>query len=462
MLLFDPETMIEIAKPNQGVQRWAIECPIFDVMYGGARGGGKSMFLILDWLFHSNKYQGKARGLLIRRTRPQLKDILSKMEPIMRKLGWVFASSEWRWTGLDGSILDMAYLERDADAENYQGWDRSWVGIDEAGNFPDPSPIDKLYATLRLPGVEHKMRLTANPGGPGHQWLRERYVKANLPLQAFKSPQGFKRIYIPARLADNPYTNNEDYRMQLRASGAEWLVQAWLNGDWDIVPGGGVINPDLIIDAKPPELLDRRIIGGDLAFTSDTRNDETAFCELGKWSPGGGQSVQYHITFVDHGHYTISDSTRKIFDLHEGRNIRSFRIEGGPSGKGIEPFVIERMRSEGVLLDFQLVSHMRDKIAKASAFSSAVGMGLVYADKSAPWWPAFRDECMTFDGEDGKSDNMVDAASVAFREIDMLMNNEPKAAAPVAPDPRSLIARDAYIKRVQKGRQGPGPRLMWN
>lgn len=451
-----------IATPNPGPQTWALSCPVFDLLYGGARGGGKSVFLVLDWLAHASRCGGKARGLLLRRTRPQLKDLLATMEKIMRPLGWVFAVSEWTWTGPDGSQLVMAYLERDADAENYHGWNLSWLGIDEAGNFPDSAPIDRLYATLRLPGVEHRLRMSANPGGPGHRWLKERYVDPARPFTPFTTKEGLERVYIPARLKDNPAVNTPEYRRQLAASGPAWLVKAWLDGDWNIVPGGGVIDPDLIRDVKPPANLERRIIGGDLAFTEDEWNDEGAFVELGKWVPGVDAPVQYHVLHVEHKHWTIPQALRRIFDLFKLRGVRWFRVEGGPSGKAIEPFVLERQRKEGALFYFQLTSHMRDKIAKNAAFAAAVGMGLVYADKSAPWWPEFRDECLTFDGQDGKQDNQVDAAGVAFREIDTIQANEPPPQAAPIPDPRSLVVHDQRLKAARRTPDNAGPRPMWH
>jgi predicted phage terminase large subunit-like protein len=446
-----------IARPNQGVQTLALSCPVFDVMYGGARGGGKSIYLGLDWLSHAQRCRGRARGLLIRRTRKQLTDLHTKLEPIFTRLGWTFSVTGWEWRGPDGSILTMAYLERDSDAENYQGWDLSWLGIDEGGNFPSSSPIDKLYATLRLPGVEHRFRITANPGGPGHDWLRERYVRASPPFTPHKSPEGFERVYIPARLSDNPFTDTEEYRRQLRASGPEWLVKAWLEGDWDIVPGGGVINPDDIINSPAPDHIERKIIGGDMAFTEDERNDQTAFAEVGKVTT---DTAQYHILFVDAAHLSIPAAARRIFDLHTSRRCSMFRVEGGPSGRAIEAIVNERRRSEGVLFSFELTSHMRDKIAKNTALAAAVGMGLVHADKSAPWWPALRDQLLRFDGEDGKADDMVDALGIAMREIDLLPDNKPPEQAKPAPDPRSMAVRDAYIKSRLK-KPSSGPRIMF-
>jgi hypothetical protein len=360
----------------------------------------------------------------------------------------------------------MAYLERDADSENYQGWDLSWLGIDEAGNFPSSSPIDKLYATLRLPGIEHRIRLTANPGGPGHTWLRDRYVATAQPFTPFQTKFGFERVYLPARLKDNPACNTPEYRNQLAASGPAWLVKAWLDGDWNIIPGGGVIDPDLIIDAKPPKGIERRLLGGDLAFTEDEWNDETAFVEVGKWSPSENLPVQYHIMYVDANHLTIPGGIKRIFEIVKARALRWVRVEGGPSGKAAEPTIRERQRTpDAPRFQFELTSHMRDKIAKNAAFTSCVGMGLAYADKSAPWWPAFRDECLTFDGTDGKPDNRVDAAGIAFREIDRLPGNEPAQAVKPPPTPRSLAAMEARknaVKAAQmKTRTNGGPRPMW-
>jgi len=466
----DGTPWVSIATPNPGPQTWALRCPAFDLLYGGARGGGKSIFLILDWLGHAHRCEGKARGLLVRRTRKQLTDILAKMRPILSKVGWTFKESEWTWIGPDGSILTMAYLERDGDAEQYQGWDLSWLGIDEAGNFPNPEPIDKLYATLRLPGVEHRIRLTANPGGAGHQWLKERYVKPAPRFTPFAAldregqPLSFQRVYIPARLKDNPACNTPEYRSFLAASGPPWLVEAWLNGNWDITPGGGIIDVDLINDAKPPSGIERRVLGCDLAFTEDEANDECALVEVGRWKPGKELPVQYHLLWVDHGHWTIPRAVSRIIEAARVRCLRWVRAEGGPSGQAAEPTIRERQaQGDAPLFDFGLVSHMKDKIAKNASFAAAVGMGLVYADKSAPWWPSFRDECMIFDGKDGKQDNQVDGAGVSFREIDSLPGNEPTPPKPSDAPPRSLAARDTERARIDaaKKRTNEEPRRMW-
>jgi hypothetical protein len=150
-------------------------------------------------------------------------------------------------TSPQGARLRFAYLERDADAENYQGDNNTRVYVEELGNFPNPAPVMKLMATLRsTKGVPVGFRGTGNPGGPGHGWVKARYISP--------APQGWKvieepftnpwtgevvmkqRIFIPGRITDHDLLGPE-YIANLQMSGSPELVRAWLEGDWDVVAG---------------------------------------------------------------------------------------------------------------------------------------------------------------------------------------------------------------------------------
>ena len=139
----------------------------------------------------------------------------------------------------------MRFLQRDADASRYQGHSYNDLLVDEAGNFPDPGPIDKLTATLRdKNGVPCGQAMSANPGGPGHQWLVDRYIKPSRPGVPFIDPTtDTQRVYIPSLLTDNPALLLRDpkYLQRLRRAGPAWLVRAWLLGDWNASPEGNVI-----------------------------------------------------------------------------------------------------------------------------------------------------------------------------------------------------------------------------
>jgi hypothetical protein len=137
------------------------------------------------------------------------------------------------------SRITLAYLDRDQDADLYQGHSYTRVYVEEIGNFASPTPIMKLHATLRSgAGVPVGFRATGNPGGPGHQWVRARYIDpAPLGWKVIRDPEtGLERIYIPSRVADNKYLG-ADYVQRLKASGSPELVRAWLEGDWSVVSG---------------------------------------------------------------------------------------------------------------------------------------------------------------------------------------------------------------------------------
>lgn len=238
--------------PQAGPQTELLRCPVFEVFFGGARGGGKTEASLGDWLQHSAMYGEAAIGLFVRRKLTQLAEVIARAKQIFTKLGAKYNEQAKTFTMANGARLRFAYLERDIDAEEYQGHNYTRLYVEEVTQFPSPAPINKLRATLRsAAGVPVGMRLTGNPGGAGHNWVKKRYIDPD--------PRGFRlirdkeileydgkrieivldRVFIPSKIGDNRLLmeNDPTYILKLRQSGSAALVEAWLKGNWDIIDG---------------------------------------------------------------------------------------------------------------------------------------------------------------------------------------------------------------------------------
>jgi hypothetical protein len=236
-------------RPQPGPQSAFVVSPWFEVVYGGARGGGKTDAALGDFAMHAERYKAAAKGLLVRRTRVSLEPTIARARQIFRPVGarWHEQKSAFLWE--NGAILSFRYLDRDIDADGYQGHDYSRVYVEELTQFADPRAVDKLKATLRsAAGAPCGFRATCNPGGPGHNWVKARYIDAGPPRTPIEedfvnpfdgSTVRLERVFIPARLSDNPALLKRDpgYVARLHKSGSAQLVRAWLEGDWNLVEG---------------------------------------------------------------------------------------------------------------------------------------------------------------------------------------------------------------------------------
>ena len=227
-------------KANPGPQEEFLAAGEKDVLYGGAAGGGKSYALLVDPLRFC--HLADARALLIRRTMPELRELIDKSYELFPKAfpGCKFKQQEKIWTFPSGAKLEFGYCEKDSDVYRYQGQAYSWIGFDELTQWPSSFCWDYLATRLRTtnPEITPYLRATANPGNVGGNWVKARYIDPCPPNESFIGEKdNMSRKFIPALLKDNPYLHlNGDYESILKGM-PDVLRKQLLEGDWNVTEG---------------------------------------------------------------------------------------------------------------------------------------------------------------------------------------------------------------------------------
>ena len=225
--------------------------PEFECLYGGAAGGGKSDALVVEALrqVHIPHY----KGLILRKTYPQLTELIDKSLLIYPRAipGARYNSTTHTWTFPSGAKIIFGSMNHKQDRINYQGKAYDFIGFDELTHF-EYDEYTYLYSRCRPngPGTRCYVRATTNPGGKGHNWVKDRFITAAPPMTPIVEDvevtdnKGKKihikrdRIFVPATVFDNQklLDNDPSYIASLGMM-PEAEKRALLYGDWDSFSG---------------------------------------------------------------------------------------------------------------------------------------------------------------------------------------------------------------------------------
>jgi hypothetical protein len=372
--------------PQAGTQLKAITatwCP--ELFFGGARGGGKSDFLLGDFAQDVNVYKENWHGILFRKIAKELDELIKRSYQIFTPMGAIFKVQEKKWIFPNGATLRLAFLEKDQDADKFQGLQFTWIGFDELPNWLTDVCYNKLKACLRSPhNIPFKrIRASGNPGGVGQGWVKERFIDA--------APKGFTplkevryinidtgaqleekdgddslledrnwrkienvRMFIPSRLEDNKILMDNDpfYIARLAQSGGKELVKAWLAGDWDAIEGAyfdgfdknkHIVEPFFI----PPQWA--RIRGFDWGYSKP-------FCVL--WAA------------VSDGSQVLVEGEKRTFP---SGSLIFYREYYGTTGKPNEGLKINASEIAKNILEMEEGEEMNDVVADPSIFETSHG-----------------------------------------------------------------------------------------
>lgn len=223
----------------------------YEALYGGAAGGGKSDAMVAEALRQVDIPHYKA--ILFRKTFPEARELILKSHRIYPRVypGAKYNGSEHCWTFPSGARIYFGSMPNATSYLRYQGLSFAFIGFDELTHFTQEE-YEYLISRNRAdgPGVRVYIRATANPGGVGHGWVKERFITSmppNTPYE-FKTtvakPDGSsmevvrKRIFIPSSVFDNKeLLNNDPNYLANLAMLPEAQRKALLYGDWNTFSG---------------------------------------------------------------------------------------------------------------------------------------------------------------------------------------------------------------------------------
>lgn len=249
-------------RPHPGPQTTFLASGAYEALYGGAAGGGKSHALLFGALRQVNHPQ--YRALILRRTFPELRELMDAALPVFSAIGATWNASEKRFRFPSGALVEFGYCQTYADVLQYQGQAFQYIGYDELGQVAEERIWTYLISRNRptAPGQTLQMRASANPGGAGHHWIKKRFVGPCTPdgrpvVCEIRLPDGEviaeTRAFVAAKLKDNPTLMENDPGYGRRLALLPELERRWLrDGDWNAGAGLALaMRPEHVIPAFP-------------------------------------------------------------------------------------------------------------------------------------------------------------------------------------------------------------------
>ncbi len=261
-------------KLHNGPQTLAWCSEAQELCYGGALGGGKTIFLIIDALGLQFKdtplglsaYQVPSfRAVLFRRKTTEFVKLIEEGRKYYEKdYGARFIWGRRgdpgpSFTFPSGARIFICHLEKEDNKMDHDSNEYQYIGFDQVEQFTVTQYAHLLTrGRSTVTGLPVRYRVSANWIGPGLKWVRSRfYPKGFEPYEITwwtpsvditKNAQGIRaqafskdamsRMFIPAKLTDNPtlMLNDPTYASRIAIRGEKYR-RALLEGDPDAFSG---------------------------------------------------------------------------------------------------------------------------------------------------------------------------------------------------------------------------------
>ncbi len=431
-------------RPNPGPQTKFLASKAYEVLYGGAAGGGKSESLLiapLRWV-----HLGAFRAILFRRTFPELeKSLVDRSRHLYPAVvpGAKYNGQDKVWRFPSGAVIYFGHLEHETSVHAHQSAEYQFIGFDEVTHFTENQYTYMLTRARSSGGLPVRIRCASNPGGPGHEWVFKRWAPWLDPESTVTAepcekltyintedgieyvPNGtvgaLSKTFIPALLTDNPHLTKNDPEYEQRIMGRDRVTRAQLlRGDWLIRPSAGAYFKRewfKFVDVAPMS-ASQRVRAWDLASTVD--GDWTVGVRMARH--GDGRLIVEDVQRLRARPAGVQKLvTETAANDPEGTRIV---IPQDPGQAGVDQ--IDNYARLLIGRDCRFRRVHGDKETRAQPISAQSEAGSVTLVK-AKWNEPFLQALEAFP-EEGMHDDDVDALADAFNEIANVMT---LGAAPV-------------------------------
>lgn len=260
-------------------QELALDTRCHHTLYHGARGPGKTITQLMRFRRRVGMGYGSYwRGIIFDREFKNLADLVAQSKRFFSQFNdgakFLHGASEYKWVWPTGEELLLRHAKKPSDYDNFHGHEYPFIGWNELTKFPTSELYDKMMSTNRssfsperdtprnsdgeydtldrkpLPPIPLEVFSTTNPNGPGHNWVKMRFINVAANGEVVRkevnvfNPQTQRddvvvrtQVAIFGSYRENIYLPPE-YVAELEQIRDANLRAAWLFGSWDVNAGG--------------------------------------------------------------------------------------------------------------------------------------------------------------------------------------------------------------------------------
>lgn len=343
-------------------QEFAVDTRCHHTLYHGTRGPGKTITQLMRFRRRVGLGYGSYwRGVIFDREFKNLSDLVAQSKRFFNAFGdgakFLESASEFKWVWPTGEELLFRHVKKLSDYDNFHGHEYAFIGWNELTKHPTAELYDKLMSTNRssftperdtpnkrvkpttlnaykcedgsyrvfdtpdgkpLPPIPLEVFSTTNPSGPGHNWVKRRFINCARNGEVVKT---ISKVFDPKKQEEVEVTKTQvaifgSYRENIYLS-AEYIAEldrltdsdpnlkrAWLFGDWDVTAGGAIDdlwsrNVHILPRFKIPETwnLDRSLDWGSshpfsVGWWAEANGEEATLEDGSTFCPPPGTLIQ--------------------------------------------------------------------------------------------------------------------------------------------------------------------------